>query len=141
MAAAVYCVITNTRLRIEFGMRKFLLCCLLLALLLTFYDHPRVLPYSEPVLDWLAEHISLPAQNNGSVITRKVQKAFYAIGQDYGAGQQEALARASSDLDTLLQFQHNYCQNGDFHPALFGEAMERACKVLKQYPGLAKLKL
>ncbi|WP_337842526.1 hypothetical protein [Rheinheimera sp.] len=120
-------------------MRKFLLCCLLLALTLTFYDHPRVFPYTEPLLDWLAEHISLPTQNNSSVITRKVQKAFYAIGQDYGSGQQEALARASADLDSLLRFKRDYCQNGDFHPVLFGEAMQRACEVLKQYPGLKQL--
>jgi len=117
-------------------MRKFLLFCLLIASALTFYDHPKVLPYSEPILDWLAEHVTLPGANSGSVVTRKIQKAFYAIGQDYGAGQQEALAHASVNLESLIRFRRDYCQNGDFHPALFGEAMQRTCAVLKQYPNL-----
>ena len=121
-------------------MRNFLLLCLLIVSTLTFYDHPRLLPYSEPVLDWLAEHISLPGAQSDSVITRKIQKAFYAIGQDYGTGQQEALARAAQDINNLLQFRRDYCQNGDFHPALFGDAMQRACDVLKQYPKLEEFK-
>ncbi|WP_186435126.1 hypothetical protein [Rheinheimera sediminis] len=51
---------------------------------LTFYDHPKMLPYaySEPVLDWLAEHISLPGAQSDSMVTRKIQQAFYAIGKD-----------------------------------------------------------
>lgn len=121
-------------------MRNFLLLCLLIVSTLTFYDHLRLLPYSEPVLDWLAEHISLPGAQSDSVITRKIQKAFYAIGQDYGTGQQEALAKAAQDINNLLQFRHDYCQNGDFHPALFGDAMQRACDVLKQYPKLEEFK-
>lgn len=117
-------------------MRNFLLFCLLIVSTLTFYDHPRILPYSEPILDWLAEHISLPGAQSDSIVTRKIQKAFYAIGQDYGTGQQEALARAARDIDSLLQFRRDYCQNGDFHPALFGDAMQRACEVLNHYPKL-----
>ena len=120
-------------------MRKFLLFCLLVVSALTFYDHPKVLPYSEPLLNWLAEHVSLPGAQTASVVTRKIQKAFYAIGQDYGAGQQEALATAAQDIDSLLQFRRDYCQNHDFHPALFGDAMTRACDVLKQYPKLQQL--
>lgn len=121
-------------------MRNFLLLCLLIVSTLTFYDHPRLLPYSEPILDWLAEHISLPGAQSDSVITRKIQKAFYAIGQDYGTGQQEALAKAAQDIHSLLQFRRDYCQNGDFHPALFGDAMQRACDVLQQYPKLEEFK-
>lgn len=121
-------------------MRNFLLLCLLIVSTLTFYDHPKMLPYSEPVLDWLAEHISLPGAQSNSMVTRKIQKAFYAIGQDYGTGQQEALAKAASTIDNLLQFRRDYCQNGDFHPALFGDAMTRACDVLRQYPKLEEFK-
>lgn len=117
-------------------MRNFLLLCLVIVSTLTFYDHPRLQPYSDPILHWLAEHISLPGAQSDSVVTRKIQKAFYAIGQDYGAGQQEALAKAAQDINNLLQFRRDYCQNGDFHPALFGDAMQRACEVLKQYPKL-----
>lgn len=121
-------------------MRNFLLLCLLIVSTLTFYDHPRILPYSEPILNWLAEHISLPGAQSDSVVTRKIQKAFYAIGQDYGTGQQEALAKAAQDIDSLLQFRHDYCLNGDFHPALFGDAMQRSCDVLQQYPKLEQFK-
>lgn len=85
-------------------MRNFLLLCLLILSTLTFYDHPRILPYSEPVLDWLAEHISLPRVQSDSVITRKIQKAFYAIGQDYGTGQQEALAKGKRNTNPTFQF-------------------------------------
>jgi len=121
-------------------MRKFLLLCLLIVSTLSFYDHPKVLPYSEPALNWLAEHISLPGAQSHSLVTRKIQKAFYAIGQDYGSGQQEALAKAASDIDNLLQFRRDYCLNGDFHPALFGDAMARACDVLAQYPKLEEFR-
>ena len=47
--------------------------------------------------------------------------------------QRTQLDKASSSIDNLLQFQRNYCKNGDFNPFLYGDTLKKSCAVIDNH--------
>lgn len=111
-------------------MKKLLFILLVILLLATFSDHPRVSPYKEWLFQQFYQMAGLTSRSGEAQALRNVDRLFAELGQELGEGQRAQLQRAASSKQDLLLFRQRYCIDGDFNPLLFGEPLRKACGII-----------
>ncbi|MEE2024285.1 MULTISPECIES: hypothetical protein [Alkalimonas] len=111
-------------------MKKLLFILLVILLLATFSDHPRVSPYKEWLFQQFYQMAGLTSRSGEAQALRNIDRLFAELGQELGEGQRAQLQRAASSKQELLLFRQRYCIDGDFNPLLFGEPLRKACGII-----------
>lgn len=115
-------------------MKKFFWFAVLFLLLLTFSGEPPLKPYRDWVIDYALSLVPAEWQSD-SQAAASIQRDLTAYAKTLGLRQQEFLAAAAENKQSILQFRQNYCINKDFHPVLFGEPLQRSCSIIEKYYG------
>lgn len=113
-------------------MKKFFWIVVLVLLVITFSDHDLIRPYKEQLFELVLDKASI-AGDNKKVALRKTKQELMAAASQWGEGQVAQLEKATVSIEALLQFQRNYCKNGDFNPILFGEPLQKSCAIISRH--------
>lgn len=120
-------------------MKKLLWVLLIILLLATFSDHPRISPYKEQLYSWLVSLAGSAGRAGEAQALKNVDNLFQQLGQQLGEGQRAQLNNAASSKEELLKFRQRYCIDRDFNPLLFGEPLSKACSIIEsQYDMLMR---
>jgi hypothetical protein len=120
-------------------MKKLLWVLLIILLLATFSDHPRISPYKEQLYSWLVSLAGSSGRAGEAQALKNVDNLFQQLGQQLGEGQRAQLKNAASSKEELLKFRQRYCIDRDFNPLLFGEPLSKACSIIEsQYDMLMR---
>ncbi|MCC5852924.1 MAG: hypothetical protein JJU30_08815 [Alkalimonas sp.] len=111
-------------------MKALIVILLVILLLATFSDHPRISPYKEQLIDQLHRLGGSSARSGEAQAMRNIERLFTELGQELGEGQRAQLQRAASSKQELLLFRQRYCIDGDFNPLLFGEPLRKVCSII-----------
>lgn len=111
-------------------MKKLLLILLIIMLLATFSDHPRISPYKEQLIQQFYQMAGSASRSGEAQALRNIDRLFTELGKDLGEGQRAQLQRAASSKQELLKFRQRYCIDGDFNPLLFGEPLRKTCAII-----------
>jgi len=114
-------------------MKKFIWFILLVLLLATMSDHPRLKPYKQQLFDAFEESTHNAGQAQGDQVLRTIARRFGDISGELGQKQQQELQRISSSKTELLAFYHTYCKDGQFNPLFFGPTQKQICKIISEY--------
>lgn len=113
-------------------MKRIFWFVVLFLLLLTFSGKPPLKPYRDKIIDYALSLVPTEWQSDSQAVA-SIQRDLKAYAQTLGLRQQEFLAAAAADKDSILRFRQNYCVNKDFHPVLFGEPLQRSCSIIDKY--------
>jgi hypothetical protein len=110
-------------------MKNFFWLVVVVLLVITFSDHDIIRPYKEKLFELVLDKAAVVGDGKEAAL-RKTRKQLLALAQQWGAGQQAQLEKASSSIANLLQFHRSYCVNKDFNPILFGEPLQQSCAII-----------
>lgn len=113
-------------------MKKIFWFVVLFLLLLTFSGEPPLKPYRDQIIEYALSLVPAEWQSDSQAVA-SIQRDLNAYAQTLGLRQQEFLATAAANKDSILSFRQNYCVNKDFHPVLFGEPLQRSCSIIDKY--------
>ena len=110
-------------------MKKLFWLVVVILLVITFSDHNLIRPYKEQLFALIMDKAAIAGDSKEAAL-RTTRKQLLALSEQWGEGQRSQLDKASSSVDNLLQFQRNYCKNGDFNPFLYGDTLKQSCAVI-----------
>lgn len=113
-------------------MKTFFWFVVIFLLLLTFSGEPPLKPYRDKVVDYAVSLIPAEWQSDSQALV-SIQRELKDYSKSLGLRQQEFLAAAAENKDSVLRFRQNYCINKDFNPVLFGEPLQRSCAIIEKY--------
>lgn len=113
-------------------MKKALWFIVIVLMIATFSDHPKILPYKEALFDLLSSEAQSATKTGGSQSLRQVRRELKVVSRDMGTGQQEELERVTADIDTLREFYKTYCVDKQFNPLFYGDGMEKVCQTISR---------
>lgn len=113
-------------------MKKALWFIVLILMIATVSNHPRVLPYKEALFDLLSSEAENATKANGSQSLRQVKRDLMSLSRDMGAGQQQELERITTDMDTLHEFYKTYCVDQQFNPLFYGDGIKDVCMTISR---------
>lgn len=119
-------------------MKNFFWLVVIVLLVITFSDHDYIRPYKEKLFELVLDKAAIVGDNKTSALM-KTRRQLQALSEQWGEGQRNQLEKATSSIESLLQFRKNYCVNKDFNPILFGEPLQQTCAIIdSQYHNLTK---
>ena len=113
-------------------MKKLFWLVVVILLVITFSDHNLIRPYKEQLFALIMDKAAIAGDSKEAAL-RTTRKQLLALSEQWGEGQRTQLDKASSSIDNLLQFQRNYCKNGDFNPFLYGDTLKQSCAVIDNH--------
>ena len=113
-------------------MKKLFWLVVVILLVITFSDHNLIRPYKEQLFALIMDKAAIAGDSKEAAL-RTTRKQLLALSEQWGEGQRAQLDKASSSVDNLLQFQRNYCKNGDFNPFLYGDTLKQSCAVIDNH--------
>lgn len=113
-------------------MRKALWFIVIILMIATFSDHPKILPYKEALFDLLSSEAQNATKSSGGQSLRQVKRDLMALSRDMGTGQQQELERITADLDTLHDFYKTYCLDQQFNPLFYGDGIKDICMTISR---------
>ncbi len=114
-------------------MKKVLWLIVLFLLLATFSDHPVLKPYKTQLTDLFSESAENASQVRGEQSLRTIKTQFKSISQEMGKGQMAELDRITTDAQTLLEFDRQYCVDKQFHALFYGDSLNSVCNVISNH--------
>ncbi|PKM18131.1 MAG: hypothetical protein CVV11_18755 [Gammaproteobacteria bacterium HGW-Gammaproteobacteria-15] len=111
-------------------MKKLFWLVVVILLVITFSDHNLIRLYKEQLFALIMDKAAIAGDSKEAAL-RTTRKQLLALSQQWGEGQRTQLDKASSSIDNVLQFQRNYCKNGDFNPFLYGEPLKQSCAIIE----------
>lgn len=111
-------------------MKRLFWLVVVILLVITFSDHNLIRPYKEQLFALIMDKATIAGDSKEAALCT-TRKQLLALSEQWGAGQRIQLDKASSSLDNLLQFQRNYCKNGDFNPFFYGDPLKQSCAVIE----------
>lgn len=119
-------------------MKKVLWFIVVVMLVATFSDHPKILPYKQQLYSMFAGS----TQNASAVKTEQaliqLARKFEELAETLGKGQQTELNEIASSADKVRQFNQQYCREGQFHPLFYGDSISKVCRIIQDQQGLLK---
>lgn len=113
-------------------MKKALWFIVIILMIATFSDHPKILPYKEALFDLLSAEAQNATKSTGSQSLRQVKRDLMALSRDMGTGQQQELERITADLETLHDFYKTYCVDQQFNPLFYGDGIKSICMTISR---------
>ncbi len=114
-------------------MKKFVWFIIVVLLVATFSDHPRLKPYKDKLFETFETTAHNAGQAQGEQVLRTISRRFSDISGELGEKQLQELQRISSSKAELLAFYQTYCQEEQFNPLFFGPTQQQICRIIGEY--------
>ncbi len=112
-------------------MKKMLWIILVVLLVATFADHPRLLPYKQKIYAKFSDSTHSAGEAKNEKALQKLANRLQAIGATLGKGQQAELQRLTGSKASVLEFRQTYCIEQQFHPLFYGETIVKVCTTIQ----------